>query len=95
MNKKVRESSVVFSTRGQVVIPRHIRKELGIEKGTRAIIYQTQEGIVLKPITREYIHSLRGILKSKHCARVATHELIEERTADLRREETKIEKHRS
>ena len=55
--------SVYFSVKGQVVIPRRLRKEFEIEDGTKATVVSTPEGILLKPITRSYIKSLRGSLK--------------------------------
>jgi AbrB family looped-hinge helix DNA binding protein len=55
--------TVSFSEKGQLVIPRWLRNEFGIEKGTKASITATPEGILLKPITRAYIRSLRGSLK--------------------------------
>lgn len=56
--------SVWFTTKGQVVIPVWLRRQFGIEDGTRASVTATEEGILLKPITRSYIRSLRG--KYKH-----------------------------
>ena len=55
--------TVNFGTKGQVVIPRRLRKEFEIEEGTKATVISTPEGILLKPITRSYIKSLRGSLK--------------------------------
>ena len=55
--------TVSFGTKGQVVIPRRLRKEFEIEDGTKATVVSTPEGILLKPITRTYIRSLRGSLK--------------------------------
>ena len=55
--------TVSFGTKGQVVIPRRLRKEFEIEEGTKATVVSTPEGILLKPITRSYIRSLRGSLK--------------------------------
>ena len=55
--------TVNFGTKGQVVIPRRLRREFEIEEGTRASVMSTPEGILLKPITRAYIKSLRGSLK--------------------------------
>ncbi len=55
--------TVNFGTKGQVVIPRRLRKEFEIEEGTKATVVPTPEGILLKPITRSYIKSLRGSLK--------------------------------
>jgi len=55
--------TVNFGTKGQVVIPRRLRREFEIEEGTKATVVSTPEGILLKPITRAYIKSLRGSLK--------------------------------
>lgn len=57
-------STVSFTVKGQVVIPRAIRQEYEIENGTRAIVQTTADGILLKPITAKHIRSLRG--KYKH-----------------------------
>lgn len=57
--------TVNFGTKGQVVIPRRLRREFEIEEGTKASVMSTPEGILLKPITRAYIKSLRGSLKGK------------------------------
>jgi len=56
--------TVSFGTKGQVVIPRKLRKEFEIEDGTKATVVSTPEGILLKPITRTYIKSLRGKYKN-------------------------------
>ena len=55
--------TVSFGTKGQVVIPRRLRREFEIEDGTKATVVCTPEGILLKPITRSYIRSLRGSLQ--------------------------------
>jgi len=55
------------TSKGQIVIPASIRKRLGIKEGTRIQIElkENEREIVLKPITREYIHSLRGKFRGK------------------------------
>jgi len=63
MNATLKLETVNFGTKGQVVIPRRLRKEFEIEEGTKATVVSTPEGILLKPITRSYIKSLRGSLK--------------------------------
>jgi len=60
----VKLDTVSFGTKGQVVIPRRLRKEFEIEDGTKATVVSTPDGILLKPITRTYLKSLRG--KYKH-----------------------------
>jgi len=55
------------TSKGQIVIPSSIRRKLGITEGTRIQIELRDEDkeIILKPITREYIHSLRGAFRGK------------------------------
>jgi bifunctional DNA-binding transcriptional regulator/antitoxin component of YhaV-PrlF toxin-antitoxin module len=57
--------TVYFSIKGQVVIPRWLRKEFEIEEGTRAYVQATPQGILLRTVTRAYIRSLRGSLKGR------------------------------
>jgi len=65
MNVATKAESVYFSIKGQVVIPRRLRKEFEIEEGTRAYVEATPEGILIKPVTTKFIRSLRGSLKGK------------------------------
>ena len=55
------------TVKGQVVIPAPVRRKLAIKEGTRIQIEVNEETrqIILTPITREYIHSLRGKFKGK------------------------------
>lgn len=57
----------IATSKGQVVIPSKIRKQLGIKDGTYLQIDVNPETrqIILTPVTREYIHSLRGKYKGK------------------------------
>jgi len=61
----MKTETVTFTTKGQIVIPIWLRRQFGIEDGTKAAVCATQEGILLKPITRAYIRGLRGSLKGK------------------------------
>jgi len=58
-----KSGTIHFTVKGQVVIPRWLRKEFDIEEGTRAVVYQEGDAIVLKPITPRHIKNLRGSLK--------------------------------
>jgi AbrB family looped-hinge helix DNA binding protein len=55
--------TIRFTVKGQVVIPSWLRKEFDIGEGTRALVYQEGDAIVLKPITSRHIRNLRGSLK--------------------------------
>ena len=59
----LKTDTVNFGSKGQVVIPRRLRKEFEIEEGTKAQVYEENGNIILKPITSKFIKSLRGSLK--------------------------------
>jgi AbrB family looped-hinge helix DNA binding protein len=82
MKNSTSTETVSFTVKGQVVIPRKIRREFEIEDGTQAIVQTTPEGILLKPITGKYIRSLRG--KYKHLDLMKG--LTESRKEDRRRD---------
>ena len=65
MSDTAKAQTVSFTVKGQVVIPRRIRREFEIENGTKAVVQATPEGILLKPITGAAIKRARGILKRK------------------------------
>ncbi|MBI3194614.1 MAG: AbrB/MazE/SpoVT family DNA-binding domain-containing protein [Ignavibacteriae bacterium] len=67
----------IATRKGQIVIPSRIRRLFEIKEGTRIQIDIDEEEhtIVLKPITREYIYSLRGKFKGKGLMK----ELMEEK----------------
>jgi len=66
------------SAKGQIVIPVLLRRKYGIREGTRIVILDNGDSIILKPITEEYLKRLQGSLKGK----VALKELINERLKD-------------
>jgi AbrB family looped-hinge helix DNA binding protein len=57
----------ITSSKGQIVIPVAVREQLGITEGTRirVEVNEANRQIILTPITREYIRSLRGSLQGK------------------------------
>lgn len=56
------------TTKGQLVIPSRLRRKYGIRKGTRVAMIEEETRIILQPLTREYIRSLRGSLKGEPSA---------------------------
>jgi len=57
----------IATSKGQVVIPSKIRKQLGIKDGTylQIDVNTATKQIILTPVTREYVQSLRGKYKGK------------------------------
>lgn len=78
------------TTKGQVVIPASVRRKLGIKTGTRIQVELDEANgqIILKPITREYIHSLRGKFRGAGLL----DNLVRERKLDKEREDRKFKK---
>jgi len=54
-----------ITAKGQIVIPASIRRRLGIKEGTRIKIEERDNEIILKPLTRAYVHSGRGGFRGK------------------------------
>jgi AbrB family looped-hinge helix DNA binding protein len=57
----------VTTSKGQVVIPSKVRRQLGIKDGTylQIDVDEVAKKIILTPVTREYVNSLRGKYKGK------------------------------
>ena len=62
-----RTDSVTFTIKGQVVVPKWLRERMGIERGTRALVYEENGHIVLKPMTAQSYAKIRGSLKGTRC----------------------------
>jgi AbrB family looped-hinge helix DNA binding protein len=77
------------TSKGQLVVPARIRRKYGIKPGTRICFIERGGEIIFQPVTREYIRSVCGMLKSETSA---TEELLKERAKDKRREKAKLEK---
>ena len=68
--------------KGQIVIPAALRRKYGIKNGTKIIVTDIGDAIVLKPVTEQYLKNLQGSLKAKGGLK----ELLEERRKDKERE---------
>ncbi len=64
MDSSSKKNDVRFTTKGQVVIPAKIRKKYQIAEGTQAIVEETAEGILLRPVTTWAIKRARGMAKA-------------------------------
>ena len=78
MSKEILQMETHATAKGQIVIPATLRRKYGIKEGTRIVISDNGDSIVLKPLTDEYLKKLQGSLKGKG----ALNELIDERRKD-------------
>lgn len=53
------------STKGQIVIPAALRDELGLVPGTQVSVERDGDTIVLRPLTRAFVRSLRGSFRGE------------------------------
>lgn len=78
MKAYITEASI--SVKGQIVIPADLRRKYGIEPGAKIFIEDEGDRIVLRPITTQYIRSLRGSFKDgKNAMKVLKEERRRER----------------
>ena len=56
-----------LTDKGRVVIPSEMRTKLGIKTGTRILVELDERAgrIIMRPITRDFVHSLRGRFRGK------------------------------
>ncbi|MDL1910963.1 AbrB/MazE/SpoVT family DNA-binding domain-containing protein [Chloroflexi bacterium CFX6] len=60
------------SANGRIVIPASLRRKYGIRNGTRIIVTDAGNSIILKPVTEQYLRNWQGSLKGKGGLRVLT-----------------------
>ncbi len=70
------------TVKGQIVIPASLRRKYGIKNGTKIIVTDAGDAIILKPVTEQYLKNLQGSLKGKGGLKM----LAEERRKDKERE---------
>lgn len=70
------------TVKGQIVIPAELRRKYGIKNGTKIIVTDIGDAIVLKPVTEQYLRNLQGSLKGKGGLKL----LLEERAKDKQKE---------
>ena len=78
-------ATTTLSSKGQVVIPRHLRERHRLTSGMRLQISETDEGLVLSPIERERRSAGRAGWRSlRGCAKGT--EALKQHLAEHRRE---------
>lgn len=50
---------------GRITIPATLRRKYGIRKGTRIVVADLHDSIVLRPITDKYLRILQGSLRGR------------------------------
>lgn len=56
---------VYATAKGGITIPAQLRRKYGIKNGTKIIVTDVGNAIVLKPVTEQYLKNLQGSLKGK------------------------------
>lgn len=79
--------TVILSARGQIVIPREVRKQLKIVPGKKLLIKTEGDHAVIIPLPDDPVEYFCGIFEEKSSL---TQALMEERRKDEARETKKI-----
>ena len=69
----------VVTSKGQLVIPARLRRRFKIKKGTLVSFLEDNGRLIVQPITREFIESLRGIDKGGRAYEILMEERKRER----------------
>lgn len=67
------------NAKGQIQIPAVLQRKFGIRAGSRIAIYEEDGRIILQPITREYIHQVRGMLQDSGALKALMEDRRQER----------------
>lgn len=70
------------TVKGQIVIPAELRRKYGIKNGTKIIVTDVGDAILLKPVTEQYLKNLQGSLKGRGGLKA----MVDERGKDKERE---------
>lgn len=54
----------VLTSKGQLLIPVKLRKKYGMESGMKMLFEETEGGVVIRPVNKEYFKSFRGLLSA-------------------------------
>lgn len=73
--------------KGQVVIPKPMRDQLGIKVGSQLLVQVIGQDIVMKPLPKDPVRALRGMLKDTG---PSTADLLRMRREEREREEREI-----
>ncbi len=73
--------------KGQVVIPKAVRTQLGIEVGSHLLLTIVGQKVILKPLAKDPIKALHGFLKK---GGPSTADLLKMRREEREREEREI-----
>jgi AbrB family looped-hinge helix DNA binding protein len=69
------------TTKGQIVIPSTLRRKYGIKVGTRILVYDDGESIILKPVTEQYLRNLQGSIKGTGSLKMLAGERVKDQEA--------------
>jgi AbrB family looped-hinge helix DNA binding protein len=57
--------TTIVTLKGQIVIPSKIRRRMNIKKGTKLLVEEKENEIILRPLTRSYFSKMAGQLPTR------------------------------
>ncbi|MBY0436247.1 MAG: AbrB/MazE/SpoVT family DNA-binding domain-containing protein [Cyclobacteriaceae bacterium] len=74
----------ITTAKGQVIIPKSLRKKFGIKAGTKVIFSEKDGEITMRALTRQYFKNLAGWLKEGDDL---LKDLLKEKKLEVRKDE--------
>jgi len=63
--KEEKMYTTIVTTKGQIVIPSKIRRRMNLKKGSKLLVEEKENEIILRPLTQAYFSSLSGKISTK------------------------------
>jgi len=57
--------TTILTTKGQIVIPSKIRRKMNLKKGTKLLVEEKDNEIILRPLNKSYFANLARKLSTK------------------------------
>jgi len=54
---------VTMSSKGQIVVPKEFRDDLGIKEGQRLVVEEVDGALIVVPVPKDPIKALKGLAK--------------------------------
>ena len=54
---------VIVSSKGQIVVPKEFRDDLGIKEGQKVVVEEVDGAIIIIPVPKDPVKALKGLAK--------------------------------
>ena len=77
---------VQVSPKGQILIPKRIRERCGVKPGSKVLLFESKEGLLIKPAPENPIEAACGFIEGDFSL---TKDLIQEHRSEVKRDRSR------